>query len=212
MITGIDISGNNGHFKTDKDAFRKVRLAGHSFVYIKATEGQGYTFARYPQWRDLARTSKLLVGAYHFAQPGTETDDAKREAAHFAKSINLHRGDSCLPPALDFEVNKANLTTPQLVTWGIDFLREFELRTGHVALFYTYTSFWKYTLKKTTAFDKSLLWQAQYTSGLAPASLGRPWTFWQHTNALAIAGLAGRYDGNRFNGTLGQLQDLEASA
>src|SRR6185437_5896947 len=93
-LEGIDVSHNNGRV-----AWSRVRAAGISFAYIKATEG--VTFEDPACATNLAGCKKagIAAGLYHFYR---HDSDAQQQAAHFLRVLGTPPpGD--LPPALDVE-------------------------------------------------------------------------------------------------------------
>ena len=206
--TGIDVSGWN-----DPGDFSKIKAAGHSFVFIKVSEGNSYFFNKYASWKAQAQAQGLLVGPYHFAQPTLDPGDAKKEAAWFYdKAGPWCKGE--LPPVLDFELNKATLPAPKLIQWGLDFLVEAERLFGVRPIFYTYLAFWKGSLRKTSAFEGYPLWVAQYPHVLPTATTAAPslgsWlpSFWQYGCKHVVPGLPGHFDINRCYLTPEQLSTL----
>src|SRR4051812_33469829 len=82
-------------------SWRAVKNSGTSFVFIKATEGGGYTnpyFSR--DWHDSGAVG-LLRGAYHFARPSTRSGSAAAQAHHFARVMGARLQRQSLPPVLD---------------------------------------------------------------------------------------------------------------
>lgn len=210
-ITGIDISEHQG----SKFDWKIVAAAGHAFAFVKASEGVGFrdpTFTR--NWAEAANTG-LLVGAYHYARVSYNASDddagivsdAKREAAWFATQI----GDltNRLPPVLDIEWDKKAAKVPRarVVLWAKAFLLETLERTGRTPIVYTQPSFWLYRLGKTLELANYPLWQASGTDQDAPPPItGWPWTFWQWSSHLRIAGHV--VDADRFRGSHEDLSRL----
>ena len=69
---------------------------------MKASEGVDYVDPTYATNRAQANANGLKVGAYHFAKPDTDADDATIEADHFVDTAQWSSGD--LLPVLDLEV------------------------------------------------------------------------------------------------------------
>ena len=91
---GIDVSHHNG-----KIDWAKVKAAGITFVYLKATEGATYKDPTYDDNYAQAKAHGIAVGAYHFFRPGVAT---KSQVDNFVAAIKkLNPGD--LPPVLDAE-------------------------------------------------------------------------------------------------------------
>lgn len=79
------------------------KATGHSFVYIKATEGSGYVNPWLDDQHSGAVDSGLAWGLYHFADPHNDPGDDARSFADVVKSYDAD-ASGCLPPCLDFEV------------------------------------------------------------------------------------------------------------
>ncbi len=205
MITGVDVSGNNGAFKTDEaGAWQAVVNSGHSFAFVKASEGTGYRFARLARWAEMARESGLAVGSYHFAKPDAGAGDAEAEAKHYAACMAGVPLD--LPPVLDLE--STGLDARRTVDWALHFAHVIYAETGRLPMLYTYTAFWKGALGKTGDLTHLPLWQADYRT--TPAVLA-PWgtpAIWQYTGKGALMGFPGAIDLNRSDLTLDVLRAL----
>lgn len=202
---GIDISGHNSIDNPD-ETFRTVLSDGVSFVFVKATEGTGYRFKRHRELIDSARAAGLRVGAYHYAKPSHEVDDARREAEWYHK----HMGTSSIDmrPVLDFE--SSSLSPKALTTWALTFMHELSTLRGVNPIVYTYTWFWKGALKKTTQLHQYALWQAEYNNNPSPSTLAAwtTWTVWQHWNKGHVAGIDGNVDINVLNGHACDIERL----
>ena len=85
---GIDISSWQ-HPNGAAIDWQRVKDAGVTFVMVKATQGVTYInpYFNGPESHDVEEAAGvgLLVGAYHFAQPGSNAPEA--EAAHFLAAI-----------------------------------------------------------------------------------------------------------------------------
>lgn len=91
---GIDVSKNNGVIKwKEVAADKRVK-----FVFIKATEGNGYVDPLYRRNIRQARAAGLKVGSYHFF---TSRSSAVAQFAHFRSVVRHDEQD--LLPVLDVE-------------------------------------------------------------------------------------------------------------
>lgn len=97
----VDISSNNPH----PIDWANVKAAGIEAVFIKATEGSGYTNPYYASDRDGARAVGILVAAYHFA----DWTNVAAESTHF---LSVAGADARI---LDIEASTD-------VTWSTTFL------------------------------------------------------------------------------------------
>jgi len=183
-----------------------VKGAGHSFAFVKATEGNGYTNPYFASDWAGTRNVGLLRGAYHFARPSVGS--AVGQARHFIAVAGTARGAGDLPPVLDLE-QSGGLSPAQLTTWTREFLTETRRLTGRTPIVYTYPHFWRTSMAGTKAFTDYPLWIASYTSAARPVMPAwSRWTFWQYSSTSTVAGIAGKADMNRFNGSLTDLRKL----
>ncbi len=95
-ITGIDVSKHNGYID-----MTKVAAAGHSFVYVKTSEGITLKDAARGKHVSRAVEAGLKTGAYHYF---IFKRDGKQQADNFLASIKgLHLD---LPLAIDVEQDR----------------------------------------------------------------------------------------------------------
>jgi GH25 family lysozyme M1 (1,4-beta-N-acetylmuramidase) len=186
-----------------------VKASGQSFVFVKATEGSGYTNAYFAADWAQSRAVGLYRGAYHFARPSSTSGSALAQARHFVKVAGTHRGAGDLPPVLDLE-SDGGLSAAALATWTQQWLTEATRLTGRTPIIYTYPSFWKVQMAGTAMFAEYPLWIADYSGTSAPTTLGiwKTWTFWQVNNTTTMPGISGNVDFNRFNGSASALARL----
>lgn len=145
---GLDISHYEPNFP-----LAKLKDAGAAFIYMKATQGTRYKDSTFAQnWRfmnHLPEENRIPKGAYHFLAAG---ESGAAQAARFVDYVTLQGGirQDDLPPALDFEWDKACPTCPDrwrgrdpddIVKTALDFLKTAEERTGRRPLLYTNKSF-----------------------------------------------------------------------
>jgi lysozyme len=198
---GIDVS----HWQGAID-WPTVASAGKHFVFMKATESTDFVDPTYVTNRDGARTAGLFVGAYHYADPDVTPGDGAAEADHFLAIAPLSSGD--LIPVLDLE-ETGGLTATQLQGWVRDYLGRIYERTGVRGMIYMSPAFWRNKMADTHWFADNgyhVLWIAHWTTAGTPdlpanAWGGNGWTFWQYTSSGSVAGISGRVDLDRFNGT-----------
>ncbi|WP_028591111.1 glycoside hydrolase family 25 protein [Paenibacillus massiliensis] len=198
---GIDVSRYQGTVD-----WRKVRAAGKSFAFIKATQGSTYRDPNYTTNVKGARAAGVLDGAYHFVD-ATSTEEAVRQAQNFAKALQDEGGASsfAFPPVMDYENNPANLSKPQINAIAKSFLNELERLTGRKPMIYTGNSF-------ANQFDASLgsytLWIARYSTTRVPADTPawKQWDFWQYSDSGRVNGIQGAVDLNVYRGTEQELR------
>jgi GH25 family lysozyme M1 (1,4-beta-N-acetylmuramidase) len=191
---GIDVS----HWQGTID-WTKVKLAGKSFSFAKATEGVGFKDDKYATNKAGAMGQGIKFGAYHFARPG---NNPVTEADWFVNNMGLQRG--MLIPALDIEVTDG-LGPTALTNWTKAWLQRVTDRTGVKPMIYTSPAFWRNNLNDSRWFADngySILWVAHWntTSPSVPGSNwgGKSWTFWQYTSDGSVPGISGRVDLNRY--------------
>ena len=208
-VTGVDVSAHN-HPNGAAINWRTVAQT-EEFAIVKATEGLtgNYDNAWFGRDFDGAKAAGMVVGTYHFADPGTPVvDDAVGEARHYWATIKSRQVAGVLAPALDIEKAKG-LTPTQLQGWVSAFLAETKRLSGRTPIVYTYPSFWD-TYLKTNAHAANPLWIAHYstTSPRIPGGWSS-WKMWQYTSAARVAGIPDTtVDRNYFNGTLTQLKSF----
>lgn len=192
---GIDVS----HWQGTID-WAKVKAAGKTFAFAKATEGIGFKDDHYDRNKAGAMGQGIKFGAYHFARPGSNNPVV--EADWFVQEMELQRG--MMIPAMDLEVT-GGLGPTALTTWAKAWLQRVYERTGVRPLIYTSPSFWRNNLNDTRWFADngySVLWVAHWntTSPSVPGSNwgGKSWTFWQYTSDGTVPGISGRVDLNRY--------------
>ncbi|QGU01075.1 Lysozyme M1 precursor [Corynebacterium kalinowskii] len=193
--SGIDVASWQGNID-----WASVNQS-QEFAFVKATEGLGYQNPQYTTDIQQSRTNGLIVGAYHYARPGT---DPVAQAAEFAAAYNAHPQD--LPPVMDLEQTDG-LNPDQLQAWTRTFLGETERLTGRKPIVYTYRYFWQQDMANTTEFNRYPLWLAAYQNDV-PGQLPGGWdqmAFWQRADDGRVSGIHTPVDMNLFNGTPSQL-------
>lgn len=188
-IKGIDVSRHNGLVD-----WAKVKGAGYSFVYAKASEGVTYDDPLYLQHVKGAKAAGLAVGAYHFARP--ENNAAIDEAKHFVDI--LKKFDTDLIPVLDLEMptNPKLISSQKLVQWARDFINYVQKETGRKVMLYTGVWF----IKRYDNFFNKLsdvpLWVSLYGSSVPDVGGWSRWVVWQYTDKGQVPGVSGNCDVN----------------
>jgi GH25 family lysozyme M1 (1,4-beta-N-acetylmuramidase) len=179
---GIDVSNHQGTVD-----FARVKKAGYTFAYLKATEGLGFVDPFYLGNVQKARAAGLKVGAYHFLQPKsgrTGADEAR------AFHVQLAKGKLELRPVVDVEVT--GLSPAQTENYVDQFVTELR-QLGHDPLIYTFPAFLKW--HRTHGCP---LWIAHF--GVSKPTVPSPWrayTIWQHSSTARVPGVSGNCDVNR---------------
>ena len=117
-LPGIDVSGWQ-HPNGEPINWAKVRAAGKRFAWIKASQGLDYTSPYLAEDALEAHAAGVLVGAYHYAAPGTGTP---AEQAQYLLRV-CHGLFLPLGYALDLET-QGTLQIHELAGWAEAFLGE----------------------------------------------------------------------------------------
>ncbi|GIO66765.1 glycoside hydrolase family 25 protein [Paenibacillus cookii] len=196
---GIDVS----HWQGVID-WKRVRSAGYSFAFLKATEGPKLVDDRFRVNSQGARSAGLLTGAYHFTRARNEAD-VNAELEHFVQTVESAGGLSSfkLPLALDVETKEGG-TRANITAIVREWVTRFKLRTGRTLMIYTYPDFIDTSLDGT--LGNVPLWYAYYNSGV-PADKGgwTSWEFIQYTNKGRVPGINGDVDLNEYKGSEADL-------
>ena len=193
-----------------------------SFVVIKAsdggTRGNDNALKWFPIDSAAARAEGLVVGAYHYAQPGNMDSntitDAKLQAQRAVEQAEGAKvGD--LPLSLDIEELPCGWTIQRLAKWTSAFLVEAETLTGRTPIIYTNGTFIG-RLQDAGATDLSRypLWLAKWGPklGTDPKEMriwNNDWLIWQFTADGKISAIpSSTTDLNVFKGTQEQFQEF----
>jgi lysozyme len=194
VIKGIDLSHHNGEVNWGK--------LSTGFVYLKATEGEGFTDHKFADNWAGAQSRTIPVGAYHFFDPA---QDAGIQAEHFCKVLDSVKGKR-LPPVLDIE-KTGGVAQALILTKVRKWLDIVEKHTGQKPMIYTGSAFAK-QIRLGKAFKDHPLWIAHYRVEKPPISGWTAWTIWQYNDQGKVAGVPGHVDMNWYNGTLAELRKL----
>jgi lysozyme len=204
-LEGVDVSHNNRRVN-----WPRVRAAGISFAFIKATEGA--TFEDPACSTNLAgcRAAGVAPGLYHFYH---HDSDALVQAAHFLRVLGTPKAGD-LPPALDVEApgdgsGTIGYPASEVVHRLSQFVQAVERAIGRAPAIYTYPSAWKEITADSTAFaNRCPLWIASYAN--SPAMIGgwSHYTFWQYSDHGTVDGIPTDVDRDRFAGDASELDAL----
>ncbi|WEG13820.1 GH25 family lysozyme [Pullulanibacillus sp. KACC 23026] len=191
---GIDVSHWQGEIQ-----WEKVKNAGMSFVYIKATEGTSVTDPCFSQNVKGAKQAGLMVGAYHFGR-FKDGEKAEKEANHFAQIVKPFSLD--LPPVLDIETNQG-LSKKDLSSAALVFRQRLKSQLSADCMLYTSTHFAKEHLDLTV--KKLPVWIAHY-GVLTPKENGiwENWDVFQFSDQGTVPGIKGNVDLNEWDRTRGE--------
>ncbi len=192
---GIDVSHYQGKINWDK-----VKTSHHpiQFVCIRSTmgiDGKDKQFRR--NWKK-AKSTNLVCGAYHYYRPN---ENSSQQFENYKKHVHLKKGD--LPPILDIErlgsLGKANIRKGVL-----NWLKLAEEHYGVKPIVYTGRHFYHHHLKGH--IDDYPLWISSFSE--KKALNGIDWSFHQFTARVRVTGIKSRVDGNDFNGSIMELQEM----
>lgn len=199
---GIDVSHWQG-----KIDWVKVKEAGYSFAFLKASEGSSMVDSNVYDNYNGARAAGVLVGLYHFTH-ATTLDEARREASFFCTILDACGGiqGMDLPPVLDVEPSPPNVTTnyPEVCRVWCKVIEE---KYGVKPIIYSYPYFIDAYMNDPTLASEYKLWLADYANNQPFDHAGwDTWTFLQYTNKGKVPGInAGGVDLNEFNGGVDEL-------
>lgn len=208
-IMGIDVYGGQGVID-----WPQVAGAGYSFVFVKATEGEGWTGdsdARQGNFEanmQGASSAGMLAGAYHFARPDLG-NSAADEASWFVDVAGDYIKPGYLRPVLDIEVDVGAFGSAALSSWVIEWMETIKSETGVEPLIYARASYANNYLEASLAqYD---LWVAHYTydPNLIPdTGFWDSWAFWQYSDSGQVPGISGNVDLDIFSGSASELSNF----
>ncbi len=196
-VAGIDVSGWQGNVD-----WAAQWNAGKRFVWVKATEGTGYTSPYFNQQYNGSYNQGFIRGAYHFARP--DVSSGATQANYFGSHGGGWSADGkTLPGALDMEYNPYGstcygLSKSAMTQWILDFSDTYKARWNKYPAIYTSTSWWSQCVSGDFS-STNPLWVARYAStvGTLPYNWGF-YTVWQYSSSPI--------DQDTFNGAYSQLQ------
>ncbi|MCI6672247.1 MAG: glycoside hydrolase family 25 protein [Prevotella sp.] len=199
-IHGIDISHHQGEINWNRLKNAMVEQSPIRFVFMKATEGDGHVDKKFKENFENVKEAGLIRGVYHF---WSNQSSPRRQAYFFLAMSPLSPGD--LPPVLDVEIKPTDISIEEfqqnLLTW----LHIVEDRYHVKPIIYTYYKF-KDEYLSDARFDDYPYWIAHYY--VKNMEYKGYWSFWQHTDAGKLPGIAGYVDLNIFNGSLYDLRQM----
>ncbi len=206
---GVDIS----HWQGYPD-FKKMKKAGASFVYIKASQNMWEDKSFQHNWEG-AKEAGLLRGAYHFYDMRAGSEKPKRQAEYFANLLMKDPGE--LLPVMDFECpGVAGYPDYPGHEQSDRIVREFAdkiYRTlGVLPMLYTNLAGIMNLNPLTDLVKKMELWIAWYNlqSHYPKYGVWPDWRIWQYKSTgdgLAFGVESKGVDMNAFNGTIEDLYD-----
>ncbi len=215
-VDGLDVSHWQGDIR-----WGPVSRAGYEFVFIKGTEGVGWTDVKFFENIQESTDAGVLAGIYHFARPDLN-NSGREEAEYFLEVSGDYLRSGYLRPVLDLEV-RGSLGKTALTNWTMEWLDTVKNRTGVSPLIYTNLNFINnYLNDEITEYD---LWIAYWTCepepsyNIPPTGKYRDWAFWQYSgpggcgsNAGYVPGIETNIDLNIFNGVSSGLAEYDAAS
>lgn len=197
-VSGIDVSHHQGNIDWDKTAKEEI-----SFVYVKATEGEGFTDSLYYYNITNAKRVGFKTGAYHFY---LASKDPVKQAVNFTSIVKPDH--ISLPPVVDIEF-PAELNTDKPKE---QIVSEIETCLQRIQNFYNrtpviYTDYDTYNNYLKPHFNNYGIW-IRDIHDTPEFSDGRGWTFWQYSNKGLIKGISGLVDLNVFNGSRAKFDSV----
>lgn len=198
-VHGIDVARYQGEID-----WRRVKLSGVDFAFIKATESGDLKDPQFDRNWQLAAREGVPRGAYHFYYFCTPPEV---QARWFI--ANVPRRGSALPPVLDLEWNPFSPTCT-IRPPGTEVRRQVEIfldilerHYGKRPIIYTTPDFYDHTGIGQVRAQFWLRSVARTPDRVYP---GQPWVFWQYTGTGIVAGVEGGVDINVFRGTSSNWQ------
>jgi hypothetical protein len=159
-IKGIDVASyQSSTFST----------SGLAFVMVKATEGTGYVNPRHAAQVAHARAEGVAVGHYHFARPGSVSD----QVAYFRKHAGIKAGDIL---AMDWEDTGVSCAEKDSFIKALQ-----KAAPTHRVLLYCNRDFWLH--RDTTSFCGDGLWIADPGAEAGHPRVEHAWTVHQYSSA-----------------------------
>ena len=199
-VKGIDVyHGDNGGSAID---WNKVKAAGISFAFAKATESTNFTDSMFAtNWAGM-KSAGLVRGAYHFFHADV---DPTQQATYFLSTVGtLSKGDLLV---LDLETTNSQ-TQATILAHAETFMAAVKSQSGVTPILYTSPAF----LTSFGTLGQYPLWVANY--GVSCPTVPSAWTsytFWQSTGSGSLSALSGAVDLDSFNGTTSDLASFAAS-
>ncbi len=192
---GVDVSHHNGLID-----WQKVKAAGYSFAFLKATEGGDWIDKNFARNRKAARDAGIELGYYHFFRPSTAVE---LQVRNFVKVVGELESDA-LCPVLDVEDPRIwkDYSKAQRVLMITQWCQGVKAALGLTPMLYGSPSFFNEILENAPELAAYDLWIANYK--VDEPNVPQPWTnwtFWQHSETGKVPGINGDVDLNLFNGS-----------
>jgi GH25 family lysozyme M1 (1,4-beta-N-acetylmuramidase) len=201
--SGVDVYAGTGTIN-----WASVKSSGISFAFLKATEGTYYQDANYATNRANANAQGIVIGAYHFAEPGTTPTvaaNAIAQANYFYNFAQPAKGD--IQMVCDWETVNG-LSSANMGAWLTAFCGQIQSLTHTPATIYCSPSFWSENMPSNWSNPNCALWIANWQ--VNSPSIPAPWAssgyaFWQYNDDNTVPGISGGCDVDTFNGSMSTL-------
>jgi lysozyme len=194
-VRGIDVSHHQGGID-----WTRVRRAGMTFAFIKASEGADQRDPQFQANWTAATAAGLECGAYHFF---SFCGDAAAQAQNFVDAVDpLQR---MLPPVVDVEFT-GNCATPpaiEVIRAGLMIYRQ-RIAAAYGSEPIIYATGDAYRRVIAGHFPDQAIWARDVFR--EPSLADRAWTFWQYADRARVDGVDGFVDLNVFRGSMDELR------
>jgi GH25 family lysozyme M1 (1,4-beta-N-acetylmuramidase) len=209
-ILGVDVSSYEGSIN-----WLKVKAAGYTFAFAKATEGTTVTDSYFVGNQVNGTAAGMAMGAYHFARP--ENNSALAEANYFLSVAGPYIKACHLPPVLDVEDPNGSpalatfFTSAQLTAWVQTWMSTVQNATGIAPIIYIGPHNAAYMNSSINTYG---LWIDDYNSSptAPPPNIGvwTNWEFKQYSWTGTVPGInaPAACDMDVFHGTMNQFNTL----
>lgn len=195
--------------------WKAVAKSGATFGIAKASEGSHTQDSYFSNnWKYMKDAGLLVRGAYHYAH--TDNDPLK-DAANFVDTVTKAGGlgphDILALDAEDVCAASKKVSAKATADWCLKFVKEVQRLSGlpnNRIWVYTGAWWWNPRAGASDVLKEYPLWVSAYVAGNEPPKVGgwSTWTVWQYTSGGTVAGVAGRCDVSRYNGTLESFKNL----
>lgn len=197
LYEGIDVSQWQGEID-----FEKVKNDNIRVVYIRSSEGFGYTDPYFRVNYEKAKAAGLKVGFYHYMTAKTP-EQARIQARLFVSLIKNMDFDCRL--AMDYEyfygLNKAQINAAART-----FLSEVQRLSGKAVVLYSDA----YDAAEVFEITQYPVWVADYGTSEPQNGNWKTWIGFQYTDAGRINGIIGRVDRDKFTSEIFLSDDGES--
>lgn len=151
-------------------------VAGLDFVFVKITEGLGYTSPKWTRQRDHAKRNGLVWGAYHYPHMA---NDPKAEADFFLAQVAWQPGDVIVLDWEGYDNANQGVSKARQLAYKEAWLRYVKAKMpGHRVGMYANVDYWKNV--DNTGYCGDFLWIATAGRKAGDPGIKAPWMFHQY--------------------------------